>query len=160
MNGMLAGSLVAFAFGIAVAHAMSTTRHVAMIAFVLVAEIAALVPIPSGWNASVNFACWIAIVACGSSLHFPKARGARVAVALAVVAAAAGGAAVHLANARTTGWLLPVIPMTTCALSEIAARRVPLAPKVVSSWLIAIALLAATLQLLPVTPGYLPDHLE
>jgi hypothetical protein len=25
---------------------------------------------------------------------------------------------------------------------------------------IAIAVLAATLQLLPVTPGYLPDHLE
>jgi len=30
----------------------------------------------------------------------------------------------------------------------------------VSSWVIAIAALAATLQLLPVTPGYLPDHLE
>jgi hypothetical protein len=37
---------------------------------------------------------------------------------------------------------------------------VPLAPRIVSSWLIAVALLAATLQMLPVTPGYLPDHLE
>jgi hypothetical protein len=32
--------------------------------------------------------------------------------------------------------------------------------KVVSSWVIAVAILAATLQLLPVTPGCLPDHLE
>jgi hypothetical protein len=32
--------------------------------------------------------------------------------------------------------------------------------KVVSSWVIAVAILAATLQLIPVTPGYLPDHLE
>jgi hypothetical protein len=32
--------------------------------------------------------------------------------------------------------------------------------KVVSSWVIAIAVLAITLQLLPVTPGYLPDHME
>jgi len=30
----------------------------------------------------------------------------------------------------------------------------------VSSWLIAIAVLAAALPYLPVTPGYLPDHLE
>jgi len=30
----------------------------------------------------------------------------------------------------------------------------------VSSWIIAIAVLAGTLQLLAVTPGYLPDHLE
>jgi len=31
---------------------------------------------------------------------------------------------------------------------------------VMSSWVIAVAVLALTLQLLPVTPGYLPDHLE
>jgi hypothetical protein len=40
------------------------------------------------------------------------------------------------------------------------ARFGPLAIKVVSSWVIVIAVLAATLQVLPVTPGYLPDHLE
>jgi hypothetical protein len=40
------------------------------------------------------------------------------------------------------------------------ARFGPLPIKVVSSWVIVIAVLAATLQLLPVTPGYLPDHLE
>jgi hypothetical protein len=42
----------------------------------------------------------------------------------------------------------------------IAGLRAPVVVKVVSSWLIAVAVLAATLQLLPVTPGYLPDHME
>jgi hypothetical protein len=32
--------------------------------------------------------------------------------------------------------------------------------KVVSSWFLAIATLLAILQCLPVTPGYLPDHVE
>jgi hypothetical protein len=31
---------------------------------------------------------------------------------------------------------------------------------IAASWLIAIAALAAALPLLPVTPGYLPDHLD
>jgi hypothetical protein len=30
----------------------------------------------------------------------------------------------------------------------------------ICSWLIAVALLMAVLRFLPVTPGYLPDHLE
>jgi len=38
--------------------------------------------------------------------------------------------------------------------------RLALALKVVASWLIAIAVLAASLSFLPVTPGYQPDHLE
>jgi hypothetical protein len=42
-----------------------------------------------------------------------------------------------------------------------AAQRNCLLPlKVVSSCLVAIAALAAILQFLPVTPGYLPDHVE
>ena len=44
--------------------------------------------------------------------------------------------------------------------SWVVARTTSIPVKVVSSWVIAVAVLAATLQLLPVTPGYLPDHLE
>jgi hypothetical protein len=40
------------------------------------------------------------------------------------------------------------------------AHRASIAVKVASSWLIAIALLAAVLPFLSVTPGYMPDHLE
>jgi hypothetical protein len=39
-------------------------------------------------------------------------------------------------------------------------QRKPIIVKVVSSWLIAVAVLAAILRFLPVTPGYMPDHME
>jgi hypothetical protein len=39
-------------------------------------------------------------------------------------------------------------------------RRVAIALRVVASWLIAVAVLGVALQLLPVIPGYVPDHLE
>ena len=40
------------------------------------------------------------------------------------------------------------------------ARIVPLAIKIVLSWVIAVAILATLLQFLPVTPGYMPDHMD
>lgn len=42
----------------------------------------------------------------------------------------------------------------------IAQRKLALLLRVVSSWLLAIAALLAILQCLPITPGYLPDHVE
>jgi hypothetical protein len=42
----------------------------------------------------------------------------------------------------------------------VVARHWALAIKVVAGWLLAIATLNAALAMLPVTPGYLPDHLE
>lgn len=42
----------------------------------------------------------------------------------------------------------------------VVGRRQRIAIKVLSSWLIAVAVLAATLQFLPMTPGYLPDHMD
>jgi hypothetical protein len=44
--------------------------------------------------------------------------------------------------------------------SCVVRRYASIPVKVVSSWVIAVAVLAGMLQLLPVTPGYLPDHLE
>jgi len=43
-------------------------------------------------------------------------------------------------------------------MSRAALLRTAL--KVIASWLVAIALLGGALRLIPVTPGYLPDHLE
>jgi len=58
--------------------------------------------------------------------------------------------------------LLKALPFVFDILARIVARarNASIPVKVVSSWVIAVAVLAATLQLLPVTPGYLPDHLE
>src|ERR1700730_2288236 len=44
--------------------------------------------------------------------------------------------------------------------ARIADRRVLIALRVVAGWLIAVAMLGAILQFLPVTPGYMPDHME
>jgi hypothetical protein len=37
---------------------------------------------------------------------------------------------------------------------------VVIALKVLASWVIAVMVLGALLHILPITPGYTPDHLE
>jgi len=157
---MLPAVLVAAAFGIAIANVRSEWLWSSIVVFVASAAIVAFAPIPAVWNERTYLACWIVIVACSAGVHLPNALRARVMVVLAVVAGATGGAVAGAANAHAIVASLSLIATTTSLASRAAAQRVPLAPKVVSSWLIAVALLAATLQMLPVTPGYLPDHLE
>ncbi len=56
---------------------------------------------------------------------------------------AARGVTLGFTSARTRVW-----------------RVTALAIAVICSWLMAVAVLAAVLRFLPVTPGYLPDHVE
>jgi hypothetical protein len=70
------------------------------------------------------------------------------------------GAVTALSGPRSN--LVKTLPCVLALLPAafIIRRRAPIVVKVVASWLVAVAVLAGTLQLLPVTPGYLPDHLE
>lgn len=70
------------------------------------------------------------------------------------------GAVISVAGHKVD--LLLAIPCTLTLLpaSWAVRRGGSIAVKIVSSWLIAVAILAATLQFLPVTPGYLPDHMD
>lgn len=52
-------------------------------------------------------------------------------------------------------WVLVLVPATWAH-----RRGGAIATKVLACWLVAIAVLAAMLQFLPVTPGYMPDHME
>jgi hypothetical protein len=61
-----------------------------------------------------------------------------------------------------SGGLAGTLPTASAGMSitVFASRGWILPARVVASWLVAIAALNVTLTLLPVTPGYLPDHLE
>ncbi len=46
------------------------------------------------------------------------------------------------------------------SLPEVWRRRALVLAAVMLSWVTAVALLMVILRCLPVTPGYVPDHLE
>jgi len=158
VNGVLPPLLVAVSFAIAIAN--DGARFRALMVFVATAAVAALGPVPESWSDAAHLACWISIVACGGVAYASHAVGSRVTIALAICAGVSAGAVITPADAQAIVVLVPLAVVVTICAARAAARRLPIAPKVVASWLIAVALLATLLQTLPVTPGYLPDHLE
>jgi len=100
------------------------------------------------------------VIATAANVHLVRGLPSWAALALSVNTGVWASAVVSVSGSRLD--LLTALPCVLILLpaSWVVARRAPIAVKVVSSWGIAVAVLAATLQLLPVTPGYLPDHLE
>jgi hypothetical protein len=120
----------------------------------------AVVTVPVRWMEGVFLACWISTAASAAAVHVPKGLSTSAAVALSVNAGIWVGTVTALSGptlnlAKTLPCVLTLLPA-----AFMISRRAPVAVKVVASWLVAVAVLAGTLQLLPVTPGYLPDHLE
>jgi hypothetical protein len=104
--------------------------------------------------------CWGSVVASAAAVHLPNGLPGLGALAVAANAGFWSGAVVAVAGSESDLlWALPAALAVAPAVWLIRSRAA-IVVKVVSSWLMAVALLAATLQLLPVTPGYMPDHLE
>jgi hypothetical protein len=116
--------------------------------------------LPCSWLEVVFLGCWISVAASAGTVHLPGGLGPRAAVALSVNAGFWSGAVVTLAGSR-----LDLVKALPCALvllpaAWIIGRRAPIVVRVISSWLIAVATLAAMLPFLRVSPGYVPDHME
>ncbi|GAA0703874.1 hypothetical protein [Dokdonella soli] len=159
-SAFVAALMLCAATGLALAVAPRSARIPGLVALALASTGAVFAPVPSGWTDAVFLGCWIGVAANAATVHLRRGLRARWAVALSLNAGAWAGAVVALAGSRFE--LLEALPCTLALLAtaSIAGRRLPITLKVVSSWLIAVALLAAILPFVSVTPGYLPDHLE
>lgn len=159
-GGMFAATLLCAALGVTLAF---TPRRawVACLALVAMASIAGVAwRVPPSFAGTLFLTSWLSVIICAAAVHWPKGVPAPAALALSIDAGLCAGALVALeASWRALPWAwcgaLALLP------AALAVRwRLAIAAKVASSWLIAIAVLAAALPYLPVTPGYLPDHLE
>jgi hypothetical protein len=116
--------------------------------------------VPDAWLEGAFLGCWISVIATAGSLQFFPKITPLAALILSVNAGAWAGVVTRFSGSRldlveALPWVLMLWPA-----SWVASRFGSIPIKVVSSWLIAVAALSITLQMLPVTPGYLPDHME
>src|SRR5262249_14944831 len=113
-----------------------------------------------GWADAMFLCGWISIVGSATTVYLPRPVGTFAALLLSLNAGIWCGA-VNALTGSLAGVLeaLPAVAVLW-PIGWAARHNATLAIKVMGSWLIAMAMLSATLQFLPVTPGYLPDHLE
>jgi hypothetical protein len=119
-----------------------------------------VVPLPRRLLDTVFIGCWASVILCTAIVYLRPGLASFGSLALSLNAGFWSGCVIGVAgSARDLFESLP------CALVVLPAAWVvikghAIVVKVACSWLFAIAVLATTLQFLPVTPGYLPDHVE
>jgi hypothetical protein len=159
-GGVLPPALLFAALGLALAFAPRSAWLPSLLALLAGFGACAFVHVPHTWLEGVFLGCWISVIVTAASVHLTGGVSPYAALGLAVNAGAWASVVVSLSGSRldlvrALPWVLVLFPA-----SWLVGRYASIPVKVVSSWIIAIVVLAATLQLLPVTPGYLPDHME
>jgi hypothetical protein len=159
-GGVLPAALLCVALGLTLAF---SPRRAWMLNIALLgasATAVVLATIPQGWVEEAFLGCWVSVVVSAAAVHMPKGLSTRATVVFSINAGVWVGAVTALSGPKFN--MVKTLPCVLVLLPAafIIGRRAPIVVKVVASWLVAVALLAGTLQLLPVTPGYLPDHLD
>jgi len=159
-GGALPPALLIAALGLALAFAPRKIFIPAMIAMAIPAVVVGFVPIGQQWADPLFFGCWASVLACALAVHLPRGLGPRLAILLALDGGFWAGAVIAVAGKPID--LLISLPCVLLALpgAWLVATKRQIAVKVLASWLIAVALLAATLQITTPTPGYVPDHMD
>ena len=159
-GGALPPALLFAALGLALAFGPRKRFGWAILAAAVPALVVSLVPIGPQWADAMFLGCWISLVVTALCVHLPRGLGPWLAIALALNAGFWGGAVIGVAGklidlAISLPWILLALPGSWLVTSK---RQI--AVKVIASWLIAVALLSATLQITTPTPGYVPDHMD
>jgi hypothetical protein len=159
-GGVLPAALLCMALGLALAFSSRRAWLLNVALLTVCATAVVFASVPASWVEGIFMGCWASIVATAAAVHAPKGLSMPAAVVLSVNAGIWVGAIAAVSGLRFN--LVKTVPCVLALLPAafIIGRRAPIVVKVVASWLVAVAVLAGTLPLLPVTPGYLPDHLE
>jgi hypothetical protein len=157
---VLPPALLFSALGLALAFAPRIALTPSLFALVFGLGVGSFLPVPQRWLEGVFLICWVSVIGTAASVHLNAGLRPRAAATLSLNAGLWGGAVSSL-----SGSWLDMLSALPCALlifpaSWVAVRYSSLPAKVVSSWVIVVATLAAVLQILPITPGYTPDHME
>ncbi len=158
-GGVLPPALLFTALAFMLAFATRRSVLPALAAAAAAAIAAANLPLPKAWTEALFVGCWLSVIGTAALVHLKRGLDIDIAMPLALNAGAWAGATIAVAGMGAD--LAKAMPALLLALPAqwLVAHRGGIAIKVVASWLVAVAILAATLATVP-TPGYVQDHME
>ena len=158
-GGWLPPALLCGALAFALAFVPARARLPALILLGVAAAITSLLPLHRVSPEIVLAGCWISVALTAASVHLRPGRPVWFAPVVGVNAGLWAGAVIAISGTALD--LLRALPVALIVLPAtwLVAHRGGIGVKVVASWLVAVAILAGTLPIVP-TPGYAPDHME
>ena len=157
-GGFWPPALLCAALAFALAFAPQRTRVPALVVLTIAAMVGSRISFPPGWLEGIFAATWVSVVVAALAVHRPPQPLAPVLALAANTGLWAGAVTAVAGTPRDLALALPV-GLLAFPAGWLVARRGGIAVKVVSSWLVAVAILVAALPMVA-TPGYAPDHFE
>jgi hypothetical protein len=115
------------------------------------------VAIPVGGEAAI-IACCLTTMIVSLAVYWPRMLPPSAVIFAALVTGITAGLALGAAAPPSSAYPA-IIGLTTALPASIADRnKFGIASRVVASWLVAVAVLAAVLPYVIAHPGYIPDH--
>ena len=156
----LPSTLVMATLGIMLGFANARDRWTGVVIAVSIYIASAFVPTWRVGSVVVITACWVTIAAISVFVYLPRLQTHALVYTASAVAGLAAGIA-QMPNGGGLGHVLPALGMLSIAPTLIAIRAgLAIAPRVVTSWILAVSLLAAILPFAVSHPGYVADHRE
>lgn len=155
----LPAALLCAVLGLALGYAPRRALAPAFAGLLAAAGLTALAAVNPDHRELAFAGCWISLIVTALLVHLPRGPRTGVAVAAAINAGAWSSAVIAIegepfALATALPWALLAVPA-----GFLVAKGWGIAIKIVSSWLIAVALLSLFLPT-ATTPGYERDHME
>lgn len=157
--GILPLALLSAVLGVALSFASRRGAWLAVAALILVALAVASAPLPESLGWAVFAGVWVSVIATAALGLLPWALRDNWAIAAGINGGVWLGALASLTLRPEQ--LLLVLPLTFSFLAGqwLNASGHAIVPKVLLSWIVAVASLSFFVSLMP-TPGYQPDHME
>lgn len=158
-GGALPYVLMFAAVGMALASADREPAWRSVGGLALAALLFSFVPLPEKLQKGIFIGFWLSMIGTAALAVAAREISQPLAIAAATIDGAWAGALASASESRTAlAFALPV-SLLFVAGQWFIRRGYGIAPRVFSSWLIAVAALAMFVSLVP-TPGYEADHME
>lgn len=157
-DSALPAAMVFAALGLMLSFAARTTAALSIALAVLMAFAANAVAPDTIVHHAATIACWGVILIMAVLTFWPRQWPALVTISVSVAAGFVAGAFVATAATPPKLWQAMLVILVALPATLAVERGYPMFPRVVMSWLLAVAMLAALLPYVVSHPGYIPDH--
>ena len=155
---MVPAAMVFAALGLMLAFVPRKTAAIGLALAIVLASVASLSRVGVAANDVAIMACWGAVLVLAGLTYWPDPAAQLTNIAIAAIAGIVSGIAI-VASATPSSFLQPVLASLLIIPATVAVKRgYAVAPRVVASWLVAVAVLAALLPYVVAHPGYVADH--
>ncbi len=159
-GGALPPILLCAALGFALSFAPRRAIALCLVVLILAAVTISAIGISPARIDAIFYLCWASVVVSSVCVHLPNRVNVPLALFLALNTGIWAGAVTSVAGTRLD--LAVALPFALACLpgAWLVVTGRAIAIKIMASWLIAVAVLAAFIPITTPTPGYVADHME